>query len=53
MLITNGTKTRNIASEKLPEYQAKGYWEAKNTTEKPKAPQKPKKISNGGGQNES
>jgi hypothetical protein len=42
MLITNGTKTRNISSVKLPEYVAKGYWEVK-TPEKPKTPTKAKK----------
>lgn len=25
MLITNGTKTRNIAERQLPEYERKGY----------------------------
>jgi hypothetical protein len=42
MLITNGTKTRNIDAQKLPEYAAKGYAEVK-TPEKPKTPQKGKK----------
>lgn len=42
MLITNGTKTRNISSERLPEYVAKGYKEVK-TPEKPKTAEKGKK----------
>lgn len=42
MLVTNGVKTRNISSEKLPEYAAKGYSEVK-TPEKPKAPTKARK----------
>lgn len=41
MLISNGFKTRNIASEKLPEYIAKGYKEVK-TTETLKKPTKAK-----------
>lgn len=41
MLITNGKITRNIASEKLPEYKAKGYAEV-NTPSAPKPPKKGK-----------
>lgn len=41
MLITNGKITRNIASEKLPEYAAKGYTEVK-TPSVPKTPKKGK-----------
>lgn len=39
MLVTNGEITRNIASEKLPEYAAKGYKEVKI----PSVPKPPKK----------
>lgn len=42
MLVSNGTKTRNISSEKLPEYVAKGYKEVK-TPEKPKTATKARK----------
>lgn len=41
MLITNGTKTRNIDPQRLPEYVRKGYKEVK--PEQPKTPQKGKK----------
>lgn len=42
MLITNGTKTRNIQPSKLPEYEAKGYKEVK-TPPKADKPAKGKK----------
>ena len=42
MLITNGTITRQINAQRLPEYKAKGYTEVK-TPEKPKAPKKAEK----------
>ena len=41
MLITNGTITRNIPAERLPEYVAKGYTEVKAPEEK-KTPKKGK-----------
>jgi hypothetical protein len=41
MLITNGTKTRNISSDRLPEYIDKGYKEVK-TPEIKKQPTKAK-----------
>lgn len=49
MLITNGTKTRNIDPQRLPEYTRKGYKEVKPavadnaTTEPPAKPKSPLK----------
>lgn len=42
MLITNGTKTRNIDPNKLPEYVAKGYTDVK-TSDKTKTAKNGKK----------
>lgn len=38
MLITNGTKTRNIAPKQLSEYEAKGYKRVEVEAEEPKKP---------------
>lgn len=40
MLITNGSKTRNIAEKQFPEYKAKGYTEVKPVVGGDKAPAK-------------
>lgn len=48
MLITNGKVTRNIASGKLPEYKARGYYPVKDDTPaKPKTARKKAGGANG------
>ena len=43
MLITNGTITRNIAPEQLPEYAGKGYAPVPDKTTKTPAKKSPAK----------